>query len=87
LNLRPPRSPIFSEGEESPEIESFEERVARFDSENPVQQWYGDMSFGGFSYSFDSGASTSHSQPPPLASPPRNDEEGEESEEESDDDE
>jgi hypothetical protein len=41
LNLQPPRSPIASEGEESPEIESFEERVARFEVENLVQQWYG----------------------------------------------
>jgi hypothetical protein len=37
LNLQPPSSPIASEGEESPEIESFEERVACFDTENPVQ--------------------------------------------------
>jgi hypothetical protein len=27
LNLQPPLSPIASEGEESPEIESFEERL------------------------------------------------------------
>jgi hypothetical protein len=70
LNLEPPRSPIASKGEESPDIESFEERVAHFDSKNPMQQWYGDMSFGGFSYSFESGVGTSHSQPPPFTSPP-----------------
>jgi hypothetical protein len=83
LNLRLPRSPIASEGEENPKIESFEERVTCFDMENPVQQWYGDMSFGGFCYGFDSGAGTSHTQPPPFTSPPRNDEENEESGEES----
>jgi hypothetical protein len=33
LNLQPPCSPIASEGEESPDIESFEERIARFDEE------------------------------------------------------
>jgi hypothetical protein len=38
LNLEPPHSPIASEGEESPEIESFEERIARFDIETPMQQ-------------------------------------------------
>jgi hypothetical protein len=31
LNLQPPSSPIPSEGEESPKIESFEERIACFD--------------------------------------------------------
>jgi hypothetical protein len=31
LNLQPPSSPIASEGEESPKIKSFEERIARFD--------------------------------------------------------
>jgi hypothetical protein len=36
LNLQPPRSPIASKGEESPEIESFEERIARFDVETLV---------------------------------------------------
>jgi hypothetical protein len=36
LNLKPPSSPIASEGEESPDIESFEERVTHFD-EVPVQ--------------------------------------------------
>jgi hypothetical protein len=38
LNLQPPSSPIASEGEESPEVESFESRIARFDEETPVQQ-------------------------------------------------
>jgi hypothetical protein len=37
LNLQPPHSSIASEREESPEIESFEERIARFDVETPVQ--------------------------------------------------
>jgi hypothetical protein len=37
LNLQPPHSPIASEGEESPDIESFEERIARFDEEVLVQ--------------------------------------------------
>jgi hypothetical protein len=36
LNLQPPSSPIASEGEESLKIESFEERIARFDEETPV---------------------------------------------------
>jgi hypothetical protein len=31
LNLQPPRFPIASEGEESPYIKSFEERIAHFD--------------------------------------------------------
>ena len=37
LNLQPSSSPIAFEGEESPEIESFEERIAHFDDETPVQ--------------------------------------------------
>jgi hypothetical protein len=36
LKLQPPCSPIASEGVESPEIETFEEMVARFDDETPV---------------------------------------------------
>jgi hypothetical protein len=36
LNLQPPRYPIASEGEESLNVESFKERVARFDLENLV---------------------------------------------------
>jgi hypothetical protein len=68
LNLQPPSSPIASEGEESPEIESFEERIARFDEKTPVQQWYDDVSFSGFSFDYGgmAGASSSH---PPLANP------------------
>jgi hypothetical protein len=38
LNLQPPHSPTASEGEESPEIETFEERIARCDIETLVQQ-------------------------------------------------
>jgi hypothetical protein len=70
LNLQPPSSPIASEGEGSPEIESFEERIARFDEETPVQQWYGDASFSvfGFDYGGMAGASSSH--PPLFDSPP-----------------
>jgi hypothetical protein len=37
LNLQPPSSPVAFEGEESPEIESFKERIARFDEETLVQ--------------------------------------------------
>jgi hypothetical protein len=37
LNLQPPSSPIASDGEESPKIESFEEMIARFEEETPVQ--------------------------------------------------
>jgi hypothetical protein len=36
LNLQPPHSLIAFEREESLEIESFEERIARFDVETPV---------------------------------------------------
>jgi hypothetical protein len=36
LNLQPPSSSIASEGEESLKIESFEERIARFDEETLV---------------------------------------------------
>jgi hypothetical protein len=50
--LQPPSSPIASKGEESTEIESFEERITRFDEETPVQQWYGDASFSGFSFDY-----------------------------------
>jgi hypothetical protein len=50
LNLQPPSSPIASEGEESPKIESFEERIARFDEETTMQQWYDDASFISFSF-------------------------------------
>jgi hypothetical protein len=37
LNLQPPSSQIASEDEESLEIKSFKERIARFNDENPVQ--------------------------------------------------
>jgi hypothetical protein len=38
LNLQPPCSLIAPEGEESPEIESFEERISLFEDETPMQQ-------------------------------------------------
>jgi hypothetical protein len=83
--LQPPLSPITSEGEESPEIESFEERVAQFEVENPVQQWYGDTSFSGFGFGCggEDDPSSSHPLPfdsPPLAHPQNNEESREESE-------
>jgi hypothetical protein len=61
LNLQPPSSPIASEDKESPKIESFEERIARFDKETPVQQWYGDVSFSGFSFDYGGMAEASSS--------------------------
>jgi hypothetical protein len=36
LDLQPPSSSIASDGEESPKIESFEERIAHFNEETPV---------------------------------------------------
>jgi hypothetical protein len=62
LNLQPPHSSIASKGEGSIEIESFEERVSRFDVETLVQQWYGDASFSSFSFDYGgmAGASSSH---------------------------
>jgi hypothetical protein len=90
LNLQPPHSPIASEGEESPEIETFEERVARFDIETLVQQWFGDASFSGFGLDYGGMAGASSSHPPPFDSPPlaqAHCDEGEESREEEDDDE
>jgi hypothetical protein len=90
LNLQPPHSPIASKGEESLEIETFEERVARFDVETLVQQWYGDASFNGFRFDFGGMAGASSSHPPPFDSPPltnlQDDEEDEESGEEEEDD-
>jgi hypothetical protein len=68
--LAAPSSPIASEGEESPEIESFEERIARFEDETPVQQWYGEASFNDFSFNYDGMAGASSSHPPPFDSPP-----------------
>jgi hypothetical protein len=88
LNLQPPSSPIASEGEESLEIESFEERIARFDEKTPVQQWYGDVSFSGFGFDYGGmdGGSSSHS-PPFDSPPPANPQNVEESKDKDDDDE
>jgi hypothetical protein len=85
LNLQPPHSPIVSEGEKSLEIESFKERIARFDEETLVQQWYGDASFSGFSFDYGGMARASSSHPPRFDSPPlahAHDDEGEGSREE-----
>jgi hypothetical protein len=88
LNLQPPSPPIASKGEEIPEIESFEERIARFDKETPVQQWYGDASFNGFDFDYGGMAKASSSHPPPFDSPPPTKSQNvEESEDEDDDDE
>jgi hypothetical protein len=85
LSLQPPCSPIASKGEESLEIKSFEERMSRFDEETPVQQWYGDVSFSGFSFYYGGMARASSSHPPPFDSPPlANQQNIEESEEEDD---
>jgi hypothetical protein len=70
LNLQPPGFPIASKGEESPEIESFEERITRFDEETLVQQWYGDASFSGIGFDYGGMAGASSSHPPPFDSPP-----------------
>jgi hypothetical protein len=70
LNLQPPSSPIASEGEESPKIETFKERIARFDEETPVQQWYDDARFSGFGFDYGGMAGASSSHPPPVDSPP-----------------
>jgi hypothetical protein len=87
LNLQPPSSPIASEGEESPKIESFEERIAHFDEETPVQQWYDDASFSGFGFDYGGMAGASSSHPPPFDSLPlANLQNIEESEDEDDDD-
>jgi hypothetical protein len=89
LNLQPTSSPIASEGEESPKIESFDERIARFDDKTPVQQWYGDTSFSGFGFNYGGMGGASSSHPPPFESPPpvlsHDDEEEEEGEEEDND--
>jgi hypothetical protein len=91
LNLQPPSSPIASEGEESLDIESFEERIARFDNETTVQQWYGDPSFRGFDFGYGGMTGASSSHPPPFDSSPlaqtQDDEEGEEERKETEDDE
>jgi hypothetical protein len=70
LDLQPPSSPIASEGEENLKIESFEERIARYDKEMHVQQWYGDVSFSGFSFDYSGMAGASSSHPPPFESHP-----------------
>jgi hypothetical protein len=70
LNLQPPSSPIASEGEESPEIETFKERIARFDEETLVQQWYSDASFSSFGFDYGGMTRASLSHPPPVGSPP-----------------
>jgi hypothetical protein len=90
LDLQPPSSSIASKGEESPKIESFEERIARFDEETPVQQWYSDVSFSGFIFDYSGMADASSTHPPPFESPPpthTHDEEEEEEGEEEDGDE
>jgi hypothetical protein len=88
LNLQPPSSPITSEDEESLEIESCEERIARFDEETLVQQWYGDARFSGFGFDYGGMVEASSSHPPPFDSPPlTNPQNVVESEDEDDDDE
>jgi hypothetical protein len=88
LNLQPPSSPIASEGEENPEIESFEESIARFDEETPVQHWYGNASFSGFGFDYGGMTGASSSHPPPVDSPPpANLQHVEDSEDEDNDDE
>jgi hypothetical protein len=92
LNLHHPSSLIASEGEESPDIESFEERVAHFDEEVPVQQWYDDMNFNGFDFDYGGMAGASSSHRPPFESPPPSqthddDDDEEEGEKDDDDDE
>jgi hypothetical protein len=88
LNLQPPSSYIAFDGEESPQIEFFEERIAHFDEETLMQQWYGDASFSGFGFDYDGMAGVSSSHPPPVDSPPlANTQNVEESKDEDDDDE
>jgi hypothetical protein len=70
--LAAPSSPIASEGEESPEIESFEGSIARFDEETPVQQWYGDANFSDFGFDYGGMARASSSHPPFDSPPPGN---------------
>jgi hypothetical protein len=90
LNLQPPRSPIASKGDESPDIVTFEERLARFNEETPVQQWYGDVSFSGFDFDYSGMARASSSHPLPFDFPPpahTHNNEGEESGKQDEDDE
>jgi hypothetical protein len=81
-DLQPLSSPIASEGEESLKIESFEERISRFDEETLVQQWYNDESFSGFGFNYGGMAGASSFHPPPVHT--HGDEEEEEGEEEDD---
>jgi hypothetical protein len=69
LNLQPPSPTIASEGEESPKIESFEERITRFDEETLVQQWHNDVSFSGFGFDYGGMAGASSSHPHSFDSP------------------
>jgi hypothetical protein len=90
LNLQLPHSPITSEVEEIPENESFEKRIACFDVETPVQQWYWDASFSGLGFDYGGMARASSSHPPPFDSPPpaqTHEDEGEDESEDEDDDE
>jgi hypothetical protein len=76
------------EDEKSSKIETFEEMIARFDQETPVQQWYGDTSFSGFGFDYGGMAEASSSHPPPVYSPPpANPQNIEESDDKDDDDE
>jgi hypothetical protein len=64
--------------------------LARFDEENPVQQWYGDASFSDFGFDYGAMANASSFHPPFDCPPPahtHDDEGNEESREEEDDDE
>jgi hypothetical protein len=70
LNLQPPSSPTVSDGEESPKIETFKERITQFNEETPMQQWHGDTSFSGFGFDYGGMAGASSSHPPPVDSPP-----------------
>jgi hypothetical protein len=85
LDLKPPCSPIASEGEKSPDIESFEERIAHFDEETLVHQWYGHTNFSSFNFDFGGMAGASSSHPPPFDSPPQANQQGDEDDEESED--
>jgi hypothetical protein len=88
LNLQPPSSSIVFEGEESPKIKTFEERITRFDEETLVQQWYSDASFSGFGFNYGGMARASSSHPPPVDSPPpKNPQNVEESDDEDNNDE
>jgi hypothetical protein len=63
----------------------FEERIAHFDGEIPVQQWYGDTSVSGLSFVYGGMGSASSSHPSPFESTPlvhTHEEEEEEEEEE-----